>query len=97
MRKDIFIVGARLLGIWQLLGAIRSFAYIASAWLGYIRPQSYTQEYNVLLFIVELVTGLYLIFRTHNLFHLVDRLKPEEDTVEQGETDIDDNINSTKE
>ena len=87
MRKDIFIVGARLLGIWQLLGAIRSFAYIASAWLGYIRPQSTTQEYNALLFIVELVTGLYLLLRTHNLFRLVDRLKEEEKTVEQDGTD----------
>ena len=86
MRKDIFIVGARLLGIWQMLGAVRSLAYMISAWVGYTRPQSSTQEYYSLLFVVELVTGLYLLFRTHNLFHLLDRLKPEEDTVEQSET-----------
>jgi hypothetical protein len=88
MRKDIFIVGARLLGIWQLLGAIRSFAYMVGGWVGYIRQQSSTQEYNNLVFIVDLVTGLYLLFRTHSLFHLLDRLKPVEETAEDGKTDV---------
>ena len=85
MRKDIFIVGARLLGIWQLLGALNSLAYMVSYWSGPTRPPSYTQEYNVLTFIIHLITGLYLLFRTHRLYDVLVRLVPEEKSVEDGE------------
>ena len=77
MRKDLFVVGARLLGIWELVGAVSSLANIIAAWFGYLRPQSYSQEYSSLHFLVQLGIGLYLLFRTHRLFHLLERLKPE--------------------
>lgn len=86
MRKDIFIVGTRLLGIWQLLGALTPFAYIIGYWFGYIRPQPYTLEYNVLTLIVHLITGLYLLFRTQNLYDLLNRLKHDEDTSDHEES-----------
>ena len=88
MRKDIFIVGARLLGIWRLLGALGSLAWIIAGWFGYVRAQSYSQEYYSVRFIVELATGLYLLFRTHHLFHLLERLKPDEEEVEGEKYDI---------
>ena len=82
MRKDIFIVGIRLLGLWQLLGAANSLAGIITIWLGYLRPQSTAQEYYILHFAVQLVTGLYLIFRPYRLFNLMARMKEEEMTIE---------------
>ena len=88
MRKDIFIVGAKLFGIWQLLGALSPLAYMIGFWIGYIHPQAYTQEYNVLTFIVHLVTGLILLFRTDRIFRLLDRLEPEEELIENGENDV---------
>lgn len=80
MRKDIFIVGARLLGIWQLLGALNSLAYIIADWLGKLHVPSSSEEYNTVHLIVQLGTGLYLIFRPYSLFNLLDRLKGEEPT-----------------
>jgi hypothetical protein len=88
MRKDIFIVGARLLGIWQLLGAVVSLVWIIAAWLGYLRASS-SQEYNSVHFIVQLATGSYLIFRTHQLFHLMERLKADEEKVHAVKKDVD--------
>ena len=88
MRKDIFIVGARLLGIWELIGAVSSFGWIITGWLGYVRPQSYSQEYYSVRFIIELAVGLYLLFRTHHLFHLMERLEPDNDEAQVDEHDI---------
>ena len=83
MRKDVFLVGARLLGIWQLLGGLGSLVWIIIVGLGYLHPQSYSQEYNSVNFIIHLATGLYLVFKTEHLFQLLDRLKTDED--ENGE------------
>jgi hypothetical protein len=89
MRKDLFIVGVRLLGLWQLLGAVSSLAYMICFWYGYIQSQALGQEYNSIHFVVQLLTGIFLLFGTHYLFHLVDRIKPEEAPAEEeSETEV---------
>jgi hypothetical protein len=88
MRKDLFIVGARLLGIWQLLGAANSLASMIGFWYGYMQLPAYNQQYNNIHFVIELAGGLFLIFGTHFLFDLMDRIKPEGDKVEIGEAEI---------
>ena len=82
MRKDIFIVGARLLGIWELLAAAYSLAYIIAAHIGVIKlTTSGTQEYYSLRFVVECTLGLFLIFRAHRLFNFLDRFKEKQDII----------------
>jgi hypothetical protein len=71
MRKDIFVVGARLLGVIQLVDAIFSFANLFSHWIGYIKPQSYSHEHDLMNFGLHLIIGLYLMLRPYHLFHLV--------------------------
>ena len=93
MRKDIFIVGARLLGIWQLLAGLSPLASILYAWLRPFQQHSYTQEYEIMIFAVHLLTGLYLLFRTDSLFRLMVRLNSG-DTAESGEIDFNENIKS---
>jgi hypothetical protein len=74
MRKDIFLAGIRLLGLWQLCGSLVSFSYIISDYIGLTRPQSYTHEYNLLRFGVEFIVGSFLVFRPHNIFHFIQLL-----------------------
>jgi hypothetical protein len=76
MRKDIFIVGARLLGLWQLIGALSPLSYLVGTEFGFVHPQITTQEYNAVALVVHLLTGLYLLFRPHQLFGVLDRLEP---------------------
>jgi uncharacterized membrane protein len=86
MRKDIFIVGARLLGMWLLVGAATSLAVLIITWIGYQRriasSLEYNLAYNAIHFIVEVIAGLYLLFRTHRLFNFLDGLKPDEEEIE---------------
>ena len=72
MRKDIFVVGARLLGVWQLVDAIFSFANLVAHWIGYIQPQSYNHEHLLISFGIHLILGLYLVIRPYHLFHLLE-------------------------
>jgi nicotinamidase-related amidase len=74
MRKDIFVVGARLLGLWQLIGALSSLAYIASNWAGYFQPSSSASQYYYIKFLLELVVGIYFVFRPHQLFDVIEHL-----------------------
>ena len=76
MRKDIFIVGARLLGIWQLLGAASLIAQYISIWAGLYKPSvSYQESYAFVHMAVELVTGLYLIFSAYPLYDILNKVK----------------------
>ncbi len=74
MRKDIFIVGARLLGIWYVIGAVGPCMYFLTGWFENYWPPSYNQEYNLVIGSVHLFTGLYLLFWTHNLFNFLERM-----------------------
>ncbi len=86
MRKDIFVVGVRLLGVWQLVGAVVSLCNIIFVWLGYYKAQSIQSEYTIIHFGVQLVIGLYLILRPYHLFHFIERFA-EKDDKEQEEPD----------
>ena len=88
MRKDIFIVGARLLGVWQLLAALSSFAYLVSFWYGYIQLPAYNQQYNNIRFVIELAGGLFLVFGAHFLYDQLDRINFKGDKAENGEVEI---------
>jgi nicotinamidase-related amidase len=74
MRKDIFVVGARLLGLWQLLGALSSLAWIASNWAGSLQTPSSASQYYYIRFFLEFIVGLYLVFRPHQLFEIIERI-----------------------
>jgi hypothetical protein len=74
MRKDIFIVGARLLGVWISIGAFNPLIYVLAAWSGFIQHQSAALDYNLLHGAVDVIAGLYLVFRTENLFDLLERV-----------------------
>ena len=73
MRKDIFVVGCILLGIWQLAVALGSLANLVGVWIWYTSPQSYNSKYYLLHLGVELFIGLYLILRPYDLFHFIER------------------------
>jgi len=82
MRKDLFVLGARLLGLWQLCGALVSFAYIIGEYIGYIRSISYSHEYNMLHFGVELFVGLFLFIRPYKILEFAEFLTPNEGVVQ---------------
>ncbi len=83
MRKDIFIVGIRLLAIWVLIEAIYPLIYVIGSWFGYFIRNNYSQEYYLINAIVHLVVGLYLLLKTNGLFDFLERvLDKKEDTEE---------------
>jgi hypothetical protein len=73
MRKDIFIVGARLLSIWLLIEAINPLSYVIASWLGYFVINPYSQYYSIVSVIVHISTGLYLLLKTNELFYFLER------------------------
>jgi hypothetical protein len=73
MRKDIFIVGARLLSIWLLIDAINPLFYVIATWMGYLAANPYTQFYSLVSVIVHIVSGLYLLLKTNELFDFLER------------------------
>ena len=83
MRKDIFIVGARLLGIWELLGAVSSLAWLIANWMGYLQMQPSNKEYTAIHFIIQFLTGIFLLFRTDRLYDFVNRITGEGKIAEQ--------------
>jgi hypothetical protein len=96
MRKDIFIVGAKLLGVMQLISAVYSLATIVAVHTGLIRPQGATAEYSSVRFVAEVAVGLFLVFRTEALFNLLNRVQervresgPPHDRVTASTTDLD--------
>jgi len=84
MRKDIFLVGTQLLGLWQLCGAMVSLVYLIGDYSGYVRPQAASHEYNLLRLGVELIIGLFLISRPQHVFNLARQLSITEDEDESG-------------
>jgi len=87
MRKDIFLVGTRLLGLWQLCGAMVSLVYLIGEYAGYVQPQPSAHGYNLLRLGVELIVGSFFIFRPQNIFNLVKQLSVPEDEGESNEGD----------
>ena len=85
MRKDIFVVGCLLLGVWELAGALSSLANLVGVWIWYPSPQSYNSKYYLLHLGVELFIGLYLILRPYDLFHFIERF-----TVNDKEVQVND-------
>ena len=80
MRKDIFIVGARLLGISLLTAAINPLAFVVSTWFVKYQTTPNALEYNFLNGLVHIIVGLYLLFGTNNLFNFLERILTEEET-----------------
>ena len=73
MRTDIFTVGARLLGLWQLVGAIESIAYLLNGWIRSYPLSAPNHEYQLIRFGVQLIVGLYLVLRPYHLSHFIER------------------------
>jgi len=71
MRKDLFVVGARLIGIWQLTAALNSLALLVAYWAGFVHQAGGGLEYTKVRFAGELVIGLYLLLKTDHLFELL--------------------------
>ena len=79
MRKDIFIVGARLLGISILTGGLNPLAYVVSTWFTKYQPTPNAIEYNIVNGLVHIIIGAYLLLRTNNLFNFLERVLTEEE------------------
>ncbi len=75
MRKDIFIVGAILLGLWLFIGAIGPLLYLLAMLFGSFHPQTEAQDYTLLNGVVHLLIGLYLMFRPDDVFNLLERMR----------------------
>jgi hypothetical protein len=73
MRTDIFTVGARLLGVWQLIGAIETIAYLVYEWIRSYPIPAPNHEYQLIRFGVELIVGLYLVLRPNHLSQIKER------------------------
>ncbi|HVN49612.1 MAG TPA: hypothetical protein VMU30_12430 [Bacteroidota bacterium] len=73
MRTDIFIVGARLLGVWQLVGAIETLAYLIFNWMKSYPMSPTNHEYQLIRVGVELFVGLYLVLRPYHLCNIIER------------------------
>ena len=82
MRKDIFVVSIRVLGIWQLVGSFGQLASIISQWIGYMPSQANATHYLLLHFGIEFVIGLYFVLRPYHLFHLIERFAEVDDEVQ---------------
>ncbi len=78
MRKDIFVVGARLLGVMQLVDAVFGIVNLISQWAGIINPPSYGHGYSLVTFGVHLILGLYLTTRPYHLFSFLNLLTADE-------------------
>jgi len=74
MRKDIFIVGARLLAIWLLIEAVNSFTFVIGYWLGYFNRSSFSYDYSLINLIIRLIAGIYLLLKTNELFNFLERI-----------------------
>jgi len=96
MRKDIFLVGTRLLGLWQLCGAMVSLVYLIGDYSGYVHPQASSHEYNLLRLGVELIIGLFLISRPQHIFNFAKQLSIIEDEDASSESSANEEESATK-
>lgn len=96
MRKDIFVVGARLLGVWQLVGALNSLAYLISYWSGFYQPPSYSSQYYWIHFGTEFILGLYLVFRPYHLFRMIERLAESDNEGQEDSSEIKEESDAPK-
>jgi len=77
MRKDLFIVGARLLGIWILIGVINPISHIVAPIFIKTQPPTYVQLTNVVNGILHFIIGYFLLFKTNSLYKFLDRILTE--------------------
>ena len=96
MRKDIFVVGARLLGVWQLLGAINNFVFLIGHWTGYMKPQYNSVEHDLINFGFWLVVGLYLVLRPYHLYHLLERFSEDDDEDQINDSEVNETESKVK-
>ena len=80
MRKDIFIVGARLLGLSILTGALNPLAYVVSTWFIKYQTTPNALEYNFVNGLIHIIVGLYLLLGTNNLFNFLERVLTKEES-----------------
>ena len=74
MRKDLFIVGARLLGLWVLISAMNPFFSLAATFFIKAQAPSYFQITNILNGLLHAAVGLIFLFRTNNLYNYLERI-----------------------
>ena len=79
MRKDLFLLGTRILGLMQLVSGVTSAVYLILEYSGYLHPQVPTHEYTLVRFGVELVIGLFLLLRPHVVYNFVKQLSVDDD------------------
>jgi hypothetical protein len=78
MRKDLFIVGARLLGLWLIVSAMNPFlSYVATLFIKTPSP-SYFQITNILNGLFHAGVGLYFLLGTNNLYNFLERVLDKE-------------------
>jgi hypothetical protein len=82
MRKDLFLVGARLLGVLQFLSAASPLGYLLASWFGIAWIPASSQGYNGIQAAVHLAAGSYLVYRPLHLYRLLENLKHENDDAE---------------
>jgi hypothetical protein len=96
MRKDIFVVGVRLLGTWFIVGSILPLVTITSEYFGYIHLGEYGHASNILHFCVDFIVGAFLILRTHNIFRLIELLKVDDDKDQNDNNDVNEEQSEIK-
>ena len=77
MRKDLFVVGVRLIGILLLADALVPIVNLIGYWAKYIDLSKINLQYILITIITHLAAGIFLLGRTHSLFNFLDRLLPE--------------------
>ena len=96
MRKDLFVVGATLLGVWQLVGAVGSLVYVLVNWLGVYQTSPASTQYNLIHAVYESALGLYLIFRPVQLFELIQTLSGTGEGQQKNKDDADTTASTPK-
>ena len=88
MRKDLFIVGARLLGILLLADTLVPIVNLIGYWTKYMDLSEYNLKYLLIMLLTHLAAGIYLIGRAHKLYNFLNRFLPDpEETKEADEVE----------
>lgn len=78
MRKDIFVVGARILGMWLLISAVNPITYVVASLFIKNQTPIFIQVTTIVNGLVHLIAGYFLLFKTNGLFDYLDRYLTEE-------------------
>lgn len=82
MRKDLFIVGSRLLGIWLLLGVISPVSYIVVTVFVPSKTPTIVQITNITNALLHVVFGLFLLVKTNSIYGYLHRILDEKESME---------------